>query len=169
MIIGVFLRYIKTYQGINYIPLTNGDSFCGLVGNNGVGKSSILESLDCFFNNRSWNYNITTKKSGLDSTNPYIVPVFLIKKSLLDGEAKIKAESLSSVAFCKCLACTNLARYAPKKIPKLAANIKERGYSSKSSFSTDEDEEVPELLRIIKIAASSIMMAKSSICKVPVI
>ena len=52
MIIGVFLRYIKTYQGINYIPLTNGDSFCGLVGNNGVGKSSILESLDCFFNNR---------------------------------------------------------------------------------------------------------------------
>ena len=32
MIIGVFLRYIKTYQGINYIPLTNGDSFCGLLG-----------------------------------------------------------------------------------------------------------------------------------------
>lgn len=99
MIIGVFLRYIKTYQGINYIPLTNGDSFCGLVGNNGVGKSSILESLDCFFNNRSWNYNITTKKSGLDSTNPYIVPVFLIKRSLLDGEAKIKAELLSSVIW----------------------------------------------------------------------
>jgi predicted ATPase len=99
MIIGVFLRYIKTYQGINYIPLTNGDSFCGLVGNNGVGKSSVLESLDCFFNARTWNYNITTKKSGLDSTNPYIVPVFLIQKDLLDNEAKDKAELLSSVIW----------------------------------------------------------------------
>jgi predicted ATPase len=99
MIIGVFLRNIKTYQRINYIPLTNRDSFCGLVGNNGVGKSSVLESLDCFFNDRTWNLNIVTKKSGLDSTNPYIVPIFLINKVLLENEAKDKAESLSSVIW----------------------------------------------------------------------
>ncbi len=49
MIIGILLRNIKTYQGINYIPLTDEDRFCGLVGNNGIGKSTILESLDCFF------------------------------------------------------------------------------------------------------------------------
>ncbi|WP_417655711.1 hypothetical protein, partial [Pseudoalteromonas atlantica] len=67
MIIGAFLRYYKTYQGINYIPITDEDKFCGLVGDNGIGKSSVLESLDTFFNEsprvcqrlnnlRNWNY-----------------------------------------------------------------------------------------------------------------
>ena len=99
MIIGVFLRYIKTYQGINYIPLTHGDSFCGLLGNNGVGKSSVLESLDCFFNNRTWNYNIATKKSGLEPTTPYTVPIFLINKDLLDDKIKENAEIFSSIIW----------------------------------------------------------------------
>lgn len=52
MIIGVFLRNIKTYAGINYIPLTNGHGFCGLVGNNGIGKSSVLESIDSLLNGK---------------------------------------------------------------------------------------------------------------------
>lgn len=80
MIVGIFLRYFKTYQGINYIPITDKDKFCGLVGENGIGKSSILEALDCFFNSKEWNFHTATKKSGKQSTKPSIVPVFLIQK-----------------------------------------------------------------------------------------
>lgn len=64
MIAGVFLRNYKTYQGINYVPITDEDKFCGLVGDNGIGKSSVLESLDTFFNGKPWNFNTVTKKSG---------------------------------------------------------------------------------------------------------
>ena len=45
------------------------------VGNNGVGKSGILESLDVVLNNREW--NIT---SGAKKTEAFICPIFLIKK-----------------------------------------------------------------------------------------
>lgn len=80
MIIGIFLKYFKTYKGINFIPLADDSNFCGLLGVNGVGKSSILEALDCFFNNKQWNLNVATKKSGVSSTTPYIVPVFLVER-----------------------------------------------------------------------------------------
>lgn len=95
MIIGIFLRNIKTYQGINYIPLSNGESFCGLLGENGIGKSSVLEALDCFFNHREWNYNISSKKSGLKSAKPYIVPIFLVEKKSISGKNTDLAERLS--------------------------------------------------------------------------
>ena len=81
MLIGVFLRNLKTYTGINYVPLTNGHSFCGLVGNNGIGKSSVLEAFDSLFNDKSWNYNVVVKKSGLPTTKPHIVPVYLLSVS----------------------------------------------------------------------------------------
>lgn len=77
MIIGTIVRNIKTYSGINYVPFTFGQNFCGLVGNNGIGKSSILEALDCYFNSRPWNHNIIVKKSGLTTTRPHIVPIFM--------------------------------------------------------------------------------------------
>jgi predicted ATP-dependent endonuclease of OLD family len=81
MIIGAIIRTFKTYRGINYVPLTYGQNFCGIVGNNGIGKSSVLEALDCFFNNKPWNYNISTKKSGMITTRPHIVPIFLLDKN----------------------------------------------------------------------------------------
>lgn len=99
MIIGTFLRYYKTYQGINYIPITDEDKFCGLVGNNGIGKSSVLESLDTFFNAKPWNFNTVTKKSGKSSTKPQIVPVFLLERSYFDGDDLEKAELLNAVAM----------------------------------------------------------------------
>lgn len=98
MIIGSFLRYFKTYQGINFVPLTNQGNFCGLLGDNGIGKSSVLEALDCFFNGKQWNINIATKKSGLAKTKPYIVPVFLIKRDSLSGRPKELAKSLDAIA-----------------------------------------------------------------------
>lgn len=97
MLVGLFLRNIKTYQGINYIPLSDVERFCGLVGSNGIGKSSVLESLDCFFNNKQWNHNTIVKKSGLNTTKPHIVPVFLVNKHDVGAEFRGHAESINSV------------------------------------------------------------------------
>lgn len=98
MIIGIFLRYYKTYQGINYIPLTDEGRFCGLVGDNGIGKSSVLESLDTFFNSKPWNFNTATKKSGFAKTKPQIVPIFLVERRKFDGDLLEKAEILNGIA-----------------------------------------------------------------------
>lgn len=100
MIIGAFLRYFKTYQGINYIPISDEDNFCGLLGNNGAGKSSVLEALDCIFNGKTWNFNTATKKSGLESTNPFVLPVFLFKKNLISERSFYNAAlALSETAL----------------------------------------------------------------------
>ena len=82
MIIGIFLRHIKTYKGINFIPISDSSSFCGLVGENGVGKSTILESLDTFFHHKDWNINIE-HVAKTDANTPYIIPIFLIEKKKL--------------------------------------------------------------------------------------
>ena len=99
MIIGVILKYIKTYQGINYIPITSKDKFCGLVGNNGIGKSTVLEAFDCLFNDKTWNLNVTTKRSGLNVTNPSIIPIFLIHKSKISIENSEIAETYSNAIW----------------------------------------------------------------------
>ena len=78
MIIGVFLRYFKTYSGTNYIPLSSGSNFCGLVGNNGIGKSSILEAFDSFFNGQSWNINSGMKNAATSTAGSHMVPVVLL-------------------------------------------------------------------------------------------
>lgn len=88
MIIGVALRYYKTYQGRKYIPLSMGDKFCGLVGNNGVGKSSILEALDTFFNGRAWNVNKSSEKNK-DRDIPEVMPIFLIEKSSIEPTSEL--------------------------------------------------------------------------------
>lgn len=80
MIIGIFLRHIKTYKGINFIPISDSSSFCGLVGENGIGKSTILESLDTFFHHKEWNINIE-HVAKTNANMPYIMPIFLIEKN----------------------------------------------------------------------------------------
>lgn len=98
MIIGIILRNFKTYKNINYIPLSNGESFSGFIGANGIGKSSILEALDCFFNNRPWNMNINRSSSGEESC--YIVPIFCIAKDKVkEEELKQKAEIYSNIIW----------------------------------------------------------------------
>lgn len=99
MIIGVFLRYYKTYSGTNYIPLSSGSNFCGLVGNNGIGKSSILESFDSFFNGKSWNLNTGLKKASTQTANSHIVPVFMFKKSELPERHHETASLLTRLAL----------------------------------------------------------------------
>ena len=55
MIIGILLKNYKIYGGVKYIPVTNNHNFIAYIGDNGVGKSSILEALDTYFNGREWN------------------------------------------------------------------------------------------------------------------
>jgi len=77
MIIGLFLRHYKIYNNVNFIPVANQfESTLSLfVRNNGVGKSSILEALNTFFNNGYWN---RTKNEKQDQT--FLCPCILIKK-----------------------------------------------------------------------------------------
>jgi ABC-type cobalamin/Fe3+-siderophores transport system ATPase subunit len=84
MIIGLFLRSYKTYENFNFIPFTDGkdEKFNLLIGNNGAGKSSVLEALDTFFNDRPFIVHSNSK-----SENASIVPVFLIEKSKISDSA----------------------------------------------------------------------------------
>lgn len=77
MIIGLSVRHFKSYNNVNYIPITihRQNRMSMFVGNNGVGKSSILEAFDTFFNGGYWN---RTKNEKQDQT--FICPLFLVKK-----------------------------------------------------------------------------------------
>lgn len=99
MIVGIFLRYYKTYSGTHYIPLSSGSRFCGIVGNNGIGKSSVLEALDSFINNKSWSVNTSYKKAGSDRPQPHIVPLFLIKRDQLPISHSDNAEILTRLVL----------------------------------------------------------------------
>lgn len=87
MIVGLFLRSYKTYENFNFIPFTDGknEKFHLFIGNNGAGKSSILEALDTFFNERPFIVHSNSK-----SENSSIAPVFLVEKSKLP-ESNIKS------------------------------------------------------------------------------
>lgn len=77
MIAGIFLRNFKTYEKFNFIPFTEGNNekLNLFIGNNGAGKSSVLEAIDVFFNNREFILNDNAR-----SRDASIAPVFLIKK-----------------------------------------------------------------------------------------
>lgn len=98
MIAGLFIRNVKTYQGINYIPLTDSPNLSGFLGNNGIGKSSILEAIDTILNYKDWNYNTVVKKSGIEKTSPYIVPVFILEEAFFDSSMLPFAKTLDSLA-----------------------------------------------------------------------
>lgn len=80
MLIGLFQRHYKIYKGISFIPLNKAtpEQLSVIIGNNGSGKSSILEALDTFFNNREFNINLGSKKS-----QAFVAPLFLIPKDKL--------------------------------------------------------------------------------------
>ncbi|WP_220733585.1 AAA family ATPase, partial [Shewanella morhuae] len=91
MLVGIFLRHYKIYENAYFIPLTESfeDSFNVFIGNNGVGKSSVLEALDSFFNGKSWNINNNANKN-----DSYISPIFLINKS--DIQSTISLQEISN-------------------------------------------------------------------------
>ena len=105
MIIGLLIRNFKIYQATNYIALGTGKRFSALVGENGAGKSSVLEALNSFFNSADWNPHHSMSK-GYSEREPFICPIFLIDKKtipkldelqwFLDKTSEITWESLAS-------------------------------------------------------------------------
>jgi len=93
MIISIFIKNFKIYKGINFIPISEGENFSSLIGENGVGKSTVLEALDFSMNGKNgneWPVNNEAKnEGGLKGTNaPYLTPVFLIKRTSLSQDKK---------------------------------------------------------------------------------
>lgn len=80
MIVGILLKNYKIYGGVKYIPVTTNHNFIAYIGDNGVGKSSILEVLDTYFNGREW--NVTKGASTTDANIPYITIAHLIDKNI---------------------------------------------------------------------------------------
>jgi len=101
MIVGLLTRNFKTYSGINYIPLSKGQPFSALVGENGAGKSSVLEALDCYFNSSEWNFNYSLHTKGFPSREPFICPIFAVEKKALnlDEDETNKAILLSEMLW----------------------------------------------------------------------
>ena len=96
MILGIILRNFKIYKSITYIPISNGNRFCGLIGKNGIGKSSILEALDFYFNS---NNNKDFKKNNTGNPKPedcYVVPVFCIKKEIVHNNFSDHEEDITA-------------------------------------------------------------------------
>jgi predicted ATP-dependent endonuclease of OLD family len=83
MIIGLFLRHIKAYKGITFVPIGTKYNFVSYVGENGVGKSSILEALDSFFNCKPYPINKSALEDGIKTTGneAFVAPIFLIEKT----------------------------------------------------------------------------------------
>ncbi|PIB14080.1 hypothetical protein B853_16117 [Vibrio rotiferianus CAIM 577 = LMG 21460] len=81
LIAGLFLRNYKCYSNINFIPFNYEmrENLNVFIGENGIGKSSILESLNCLMNEVELKHWDTTLGQRKDRT--FICPVFLIKKS----------------------------------------------------------------------------------------
>ena len=80
MITSLIIRNFKIYKGFCFVPLSNGTGFNGLIGANGVGKSSVLETLDCFFNRKPWIKNIDTSSL----SDSWVCPVFAFKEGEID-------------------------------------------------------------------------------------
>lgn len=97
MIIGLFLKHIKAYKGIKYIPVGEKYNFASYVGENGVGKSSILEAYDSFFNHKPYSINKSALSDGIRTTGnePFFTPIFLIEKSKVTKKKK-EFEKISS-------------------------------------------------------------------------
>lgn len=88
MIVGLFLRNYKCYGNINFFGFASSESdkLNVFIGPNGVGKSSILESINNVMNGvdvKEWSITI-----GQKTDRALISPVFLIKRNTDDENAK---------------------------------------------------------------------------------
>lgn len=89
MLVGLFIRHIKAYKGVNFIPIGLEHNFVSYIGENGIGKSSILEALNSFFNSKKYIINKEAISDGISgSNNPYILPIFLVDKQKITRNKK---------------------------------------------------------------------------------
>lgn len=80
MLLAAVLRNFKCYKNINYISFykETEQNLNVIIGDNGVGKSTILEGLDTFFNDAKWIINSEAKD------NASVGAVFFIEKNKID-------------------------------------------------------------------------------------
>lgn len=76
MLLGMGLKNYKVYKNVRFIPVSSGASFSAYLGPNGIGKTSIFEALDRFFNGGEWIVNNDSKRGSDDSA--FVSPLFLI-------------------------------------------------------------------------------------------
>lgn len=89
MLIWLFLRHVKAYKGINFIPIGFEHNFISYVWENWIWKSSILEALNSFFNSKKYVVNKDAISDWISGdNNPYILPVFLIERSKITRNKK---------------------------------------------------------------------------------
>lgn len=94
MIAGLLFRNYKNYENIRFVPIINDINhvFTVFIGNNGVGKSAILEALDAALNShKTWNTTQGQKKS-----ESFICPLFLIPKTKITASKKRDIELVSN-------------------------------------------------------------------------
>lgn len=96
MIAGLLVRHYKNYANLHFVPISDRAShmYSIFVGNNGVGKSAVLEAIDVVLNNRYWNVT-----AGMKKTEAYICPIYLIEKSKLEGDIASKVEIISNLLW----------------------------------------------------------------------
>jgi predicted ATP-dependent endonuclease of OLD family len=96
MLVGVFLKNFKCYQAIQYVSIFSKmeEKFIGYLGDNGIGKSAVLEALDAFFSKKPrWFKNKDARRGDSDT---FVAPIFLLKKDDLKSEKFfVKIEELS--------------------------------------------------------------------------
>ena len=98
MLIGLFLKHIKAYKGINYVPIGDKYNFTSYIGENGVGKSSILEAIDSYFNCKPYLVNKSAIQDGITTkgNEPFMAPIFLIDKTKITKNKK-EFEKISNI------------------------------------------------------------------------
>lgn len=103
MLVGLFIRNVKAYVNIKFVPMAGLDydkssnNFVTYIGENGIGKSSILEALDSFFNNKPYiiNKNVTgSSYNEKENKFPFIVPIFLLEKQKISDACVNNSENI---------------------------------------------------------------------------
>lgn len=92
MILASILRNYKCYKGINIIPFCTDDvqDMNIIIGDNGVGKSAILEGLDTFFNDAPWIVNNDIR----DKKESSVGAVMLIQKGFVSDCLDVREKSI---------------------------------------------------------------------------
>src|SRR5690554_172520 len=130
MIIGLFLRNYKTYEKYNFIPFINENSlhFNLFIGGNGVGKSSILEALDTFFNGREFNVNLNARKRDASLAPVFLVSKEKFKETLKQAKDKEFVEKLSNLMWDLDLSSLYASNKEMRKFNDLRQNLKNKNF-----------------------------------------
>lgn len=98
MLIGCFIRGFKSFSKSEFVQLVLDpeEKYTSLLGQNGVGKSAVLESLNFLFHaEEQWNFN---KDLGKKDTN-YVVGVFALNKEKIRKDFKGQKSILNGIVY----------------------------------------------------------------------